>query len=45
MALLETGSRAPAFSLPNQDGKTVSLADFSGKYVLLWWYLKADTRG
>ena len=45
MALLDTGSQAPAFSLPHQDGKTVSLDDFTGKYVLLWWYPKADTPG
>ena len=45
MALLDIGSQAPAFSLPNQDGETVSLADFTGKYVLLWWYPKADTPG
>ncbi len=45
MALLDIGSQAPAFSLPNQDGKKVSLDDFAGKYVLLWWYTKADTPG
>lgn len=45
MALLDSGSQAPAFSLPNQDGKSVSLDDFAGKYVLLWWYPKADTPG
>ncbi len=45
MALLDIGSQAPAFSLPNQDGETVSLAGFTGKYVLLWWYPKADTPG
>jgi peroxiredoxin Q/BCP len=36
---LEVGQNAPAFSLPNQDGKTVSLADFSGKKVILYFYL------
>jgi peroxiredoxin len=45
MALIETGAQAPAFSLPNQDGSNVSLADHAGKYVLLWWYPKADTPG
>ena len=45
MALIDVGSQAPAFSRPNQDGSTVSLDDFSGKYVLLWWYPKADTPG
>jgi peroxiredoxin Q/BCP len=45
MALIEIGNQAPAFSRPNQDGATVSLDDFAGKYVLLWWYPKADTPG
>ena len=45
MALIEPGKAAPAFTLPNQDGKSVSLRDFAGKYVLLWWYPKADTPG
>lgn len=45
MALPETGAQAPAFSVSNQDGKTVSLDDFAGRYVLLWWYPKADTPG
>ncbi len=45
MALIDAGQKAPAFSLPNQDGKSVGLDQFSGKYVLLWWYPKADTPG
>ncbi len=45
MSLIETGARAPAFSLSNQDGKPVALDDFADKYVLLWWYPKADTPG
>jgi peroxiredoxin Q/BCP len=45
MALVKTGSQAPAFSRPNQDDKAVSLGDFAGRYVLLWWYPKADTPG
>jgi thioredoxin-dependent peroxiredoxin len=45
MAAVSVGDQAPAFSRPNQDGTTVSLADFAGKYVLLWWYPKADTPG
>jgi peroxiredoxin Q/BCP len=45
MALIDTGSQAPAFSRPNQNGQSVSLADFAGKNVLLWWYPKADTPG
>ena len=45
MALIEVGSPAPAFALPNQDGASVELAQFAGKNLLLWWYPKADTRG
>lgn len=41
MALPETGSVAPAFTLPNQDGKSVSLADYAGRHVLLWFYPRA----
>jgi len=45
MALIEVGTQAPAFTRPNQDGAAVSLANFAGKNVLLWWYPKADTPG
>lgn len=45
MALIESGQDAPAFTLVNQDGTAVKLDDFSGKYVHLWWYPKADTPG
>ena len=45
MPLLTEGSLAPAFSVPNQDGATVSLDRFAGKWVVLWWYPKADTPG
>ena len=45
MALIATGAEAPEFTLPNQDGKTVKKDDFVGRYVLLWWYPKADTPG
>ena len=45
MAVIEPGSRAPDFTLVNHDGKRVSLKDFAGKRVLLWWYPKADTPG
>ncbi len=41
MALPAVGSTAPAFTLPNQDGKDVSLADYAGKNVLLWFYPRA----
>jgi peroxiredoxin Q/BCP len=45
MSLPAPGSAAPAFSLPDQDGVMRSLDDFAGRYVLLWWYPKADTPG
>lgn len=45
MALIPTGADAPDFALSNQDGTTVKKDDFVGRYVLLWWYPKADTPG
>ena len=39
------GSKAPAFSLPDQDGKTHKLADYAGRYVVLYFYPKDDTSG
>lgn len=42
---MNQGDNAPAFSLPDQDGNTVSLKDLSGKWVVLWWYPKAATPG
>lgn len=43
--MAQVGADAPSFSVPNQDGKTVSLSDFAGQRLLIWWYPKADTRG
>ena len=43
--MLEAGTRAPAFSLPDQDGSLVSLDSLSGKTVVLYFYPKADTPG
>lgn len=40
-----TGTKAPAFTLPNQDGKKIKLSDFKGKTVLLFAYPKAATGG
>lgn len=45
MSLLKEGDAAPDFTLPNQDGTTISLADFRGRHVVFWWYPKADTPG
>ena len=43
--MLNPGDKAPNFSLPNQDGNPVSLADFKGKVVLLYFYPKDLTPG
>ena len=45
MSELTVGAKAPAFSAPDQSGKTVSLADFTGKTVVLYFYPKDDTPG
>ena len=42
---LEVGHKAPALSLPNQSGEQVSLKDFTGKQVVLYFYPKDDTPG
>lgn len=41
MALPEVGNVPPAFTLPNQDGQPVSLADYAGKNVLVWFFPRA----
>jgi thioredoxin-dependent peroxiredoxin len=45
MANLNEGSKAPNFSLTSDDGKKVSLADFKGKYLVLYFYPKDLTSG
>lgn len=40
-----TGRLAPSFSLPNQEGKTISLAALRGAWVILYFYPKNDTPG
>jgi len=45
MATLKVGDRAPSFSLADQNGRIVSLADFRGTKLLLYFYPKADTPG
>jgi len=42
---LEEGQAAPEFSLLNADGETVSLSDYKGKKVIVYFYPKADTPG
>ncbi len=41
----EVGSKAPDFSLSSQEGKNVSLRDFHGKWVVLYFYPKDMTQG
>jgi peroxiredoxin Q/BCP len=43
--MLKVGDKAPAFRLPAHDGTTVSLGDFAGKWVVLYFYPKALTPG
>jgi thioredoxin-dependent peroxiredoxin len=45
MAELQPGASAPAFTLPDQSGSPVSLSDFKGRKVLLFFYPKAGTGG
>ena len=42
---LEAGQQAPTFTLPDQDGNAVSLTDFAGKNVILYFYPAAMTPG
>ena len=43
--MLEVGTKAPDFTLPDQDGKMVSLKDFKGQKVVLYFYPKDNTPG
>lgn len=43
--MLKEGSKAPAFTLPNEKGKKISLKDFEGKKVVLYFYPKDMTSG
>ena len=43
--MLNDGEKAPAFTLENAEGKTVSLSDFSGKTVVVYFYPKDNTPG
>ena len=45
MSELKPGVQAHSFSLPDQNGKTVSLSDFKGKKLIVYFYPKADTPG
>lgn len=43
--MLKEGLKAPAFTLPDSNGKKVSLKDFAGKKVVLYFYPKDNTSG
>lgn len=43
--MLKEGDRAPGFSVKADDGRTVSLADYRGQNVVLYFYPKANTSG
>jgi peroxiredoxin Q/BCP len=45
MPLIESGQKAPAFSLNDQHGKTHKLSDYAGRPVVLYFYPKDDTPG
>jgi peroxiredoxin Q/BCP len=43
--MCRVGEAAPEFSAPDHRGQPVSLAGLRGKYVVLWFFPKADTPG
>ena len=43
--MLVVGQKAPDFILPDQNGNDISLSDFSGNKVVLWFFPKASTPG
>ena len=43
--MLETGTKAPDFQLPDQDGKMHTLSDYLGKKVILYFYPRDNTAG
>jgi peroxiredoxin Q/BCP len=42
---LEVGKKAPAFALPDEDGKVVKLSQFAGRRLVVFFYPRADTPG
>jgi len=42
---METNAKAPDFTLPDENGNQVSLKDYRGKNVVLYFFPKADTPG
>ncbi|HEX7459842.1 MAG TPA: thioredoxin-dependent thiol peroxidase [Acidimicrobiales bacterium] len=45
MGTLAVGDPAPGFTLPDQDGKPVSLGDFAGRQIVVYFYPRDDTPG
>jgi peroxiredoxin Q/BCP len=43
--MLAEGTTAPEFTLPDQNGDRVSLSDFRGQWLVLFWFPKAFTSG
>jgi len=43
--IMKINENAPDFALPNEEGKTLSLKDYRGKPVVLFFYPKANTSG
>ena len=43
--MMAASSRFPDFSLPNQDGRTTTLSDFAGHWLVVYFYPKDDTPG
>jgi peroxiredoxin Q/BCP len=43
--MLEPGQTAPDFTLPDQDGRQVTLSDLRGETIVLYFYPRADTPG
>lgn len=43
--MVEAGTPAPDFALPDEQGRQVRLSDLRGSWVVLWWFPKASTGG
>jgi len=43
--MLAAGDQAPDFTLPDADGNLVSLSDFKGNRLVMWFFPKAGTSG
>lgn len=45
LSALQVGDQAPSFAVQSHTGQTVSLSDYAGKKVILWFYPRASTGG